>query len=116
MSSKLSLSLITAVALAAAGHVAYAASAATTDSQIDSAEAGNPHSIDYPNRVRPTHPVSNAQINAAEQDNPQSYDYANRPPLQPDGNTNAEWQSEESENPASVDYPNRSDSVGTVNP
>ncbi len=101
MSSKLSLTVLTALALAvAAGRVAHAAPMTTTD--FASAEAGNPESIDYANRMAPSHPVTNDEINAAERGNPESTDYANRPPLMLDGNARAEWQAAESGNPHSI--------------
>ena len=99
MLSKLSLSILTALALsAAAGRAANAASMWTND-QIDAAETGNPHSVDYGSRMTPSRPATNDEINAAEIGNPDSPDYASRPPLVPDGNANAEWQSSESANP-----------------
>jgi len=99
MSSKLSLSILTALALsAAAGRAANATSMRTND-QIDSAEAGNPDSLDYARRRTPSNPATNDELNAAERGNPESSDYANRPPLVPSGNATAEWQSSESANP-----------------
>jgi len=99
MSSKLSLSILTAVALsAAAGRAANARSMWTND-QIDSAEAGNPDSLDYARRRTPSNPATKDELNAAETGNPESPDYANRPPLVPSGNATAEWQSSESANP-----------------
>ena len=99
MLSKLSLSILTAVALsAAAGRAANARSMRTND-QIDSAEAGNPDSLDYARRQTPSNPATNDEINAAERGNPESPDYASRPPLTPGGDTRAEWQSSESANP-----------------
>jgi hypothetical protein len=110
MSSKLSLSVITAFALAiGASRVGHAAAMETQSSntessnaQIDAAESGNPASVDYANRPAPSQPVTNDDINAAEQGNPHSFNYANRPPLQTDGNTNAEWQESESADPDAV--------------
>ena len=102
MSSKLSLSILTAVALsAAAGRGANAASM-WTNNQIDSAEAGNPNSVDYGSRMTPSSPATNDEINGAERGNPDSPDYSSRPPLVPDGNASAEWQSSESANPHSI--------------
>jgi hypothetical protein len=99
MSSRLTLSILTAAVLSlAGGRNAYAASMWTND-QIDSAESGNPDSLDYGNRMTPSSPVTNDQINGAERGNPESPDYGTRPPLMPDGNTAAEWQSSESANP-----------------
>jgi hypothetical protein len=101
MSSKLSLSLIAALSLSVvATRVAHAAPMA--DSRIDSAEAGNPNSIDYGSRMTPSRPASNDDIDAAERGNPESPDYNSRPPLAPDANTAAEWQSLESANPHHV--------------
>ena len=101
MSSKLSLSLIAALSLSVvATRVAHAAP--MVDSQIDSAEAGNPNSIDYGSRMTPSRPASNDEINAAERGNPESPDYNRRPSPVPDGNTTAEWRSSESANPHHV--------------
>jgi hypothetical protein len=74
----------------------------TPNAQINAAETGNPHSVDYANRMSPSHSPTNDEINAAETGNPQSLDYSHRPALAPDDDTNAEWQSSESGNPDSI--------------
>jgi hypothetical protein len=103
MSSKLSLSLATALALSvAAARVSHAAPMDTTNAQIDAGESGNPDSLDYGNRTTPSQPATNDDINAAERDNPQSPDYANHPPPMTDGDTNADWQSSESADPDGI--------------
>ena len=105
MLPKLSLSLTAAIALsAAAGRTAHAAPMETASGnvQINAAETGNPHSVDYSNRTFLSHSPTNDEINAAETGNPESLDYSHRPAFPPDGNTNAEWQSSESANPDSI--------------
>jgi len=114
MLSKLSLSLTAALALSAARvGVARAASMPTstdearemahpsTNAEIDAAEAGNPHSIDYSDRVIPSRPATNDEINAVESGSPDSVD--NKDQQRPPGGENwrADWQSNESEDPDS---------------
>ena len=115
MLSKLSLSLTAALALSAArAGVARAASMPTstdearemahpsTNAEIDAAEAGNPHSIDYSNRMIPSRPATNDEINAVESGNPHSIDYSDRMiPSRPA--TNDEINAVESGSPDSVD-------------
>src|SRR6266403_400683 len=105
MFPKLSLSLVAALAISAAGGgVARADPAPSsmdeappkphspTNAEIDAAETGNPASTDYPNRTISDHSPTNAEIDAAETGNPRSPDYRNQPELTTDGNVNAEWQ------------------------
>ncbi|TMB16865.1 MAG: hypothetical protein E6J65_19875 [Deltaproteobacteria bacterium] len=114
MLSKLSLSLTAALALSAArAGVARAASMPTstdearemahpsTNAEIDAAEAGNPHSIDYSDRMIPSRPATNDEINAVESGSPDSVD--NKDQQRPPGGENwrADWQSDESEDPDS---------------
>src|ERR1700730_18291669 len=93
MFPKLSLSLVAALAISAAGGgVARAADPAP--SSMDEAPP-KPHS--------PT----NAEIDAAETGNPASPDYRNRPKLDTDGNVNAEWQRLDADTPANPNPENR---------
>ena len=92
MFPKLSLSLIAALAISAAGGGVARADA--TPSSMDEAPP-KPHS--------PT----NAEIDAAETGNPASLDYRNRPKLHTDGNVNAEWQRLDADTPANPNPDNR---------
>ena len=121
MFPKLSLSLVAALAISAAGGgVARAADPAPssmdeappkphspTNAEIDAAETGNPASTDYPNREISSHSPTNAEIDAAETGNPASPDYRNRPKLDTDGNVNAEWQRLDADTPANPNPENR---------
>jgi len=86
MLSNLSLSLGAALALSTAFGVARAAGSPTTpthgtlrlNDEINALETGNPHSVDYRNRVIPSHSPTNDEINALETGNPDSVDYPNR--------------------------------------
>jgi len=81
MLPKLSLSLTAAIALSlAAGRAAHAApmESSNSNAQIEAAETGNPHSVDYSNRTSPFHSPTNDEINAAEAEDPNSVDYPNR--------------------------------------
>jgi hypothetical protein len=113
MFPKLSLSLIAALALSAAGGgVARADPTPTsmneappkphspTNAEIDAAETGNPASTDYGNREIDSHSPANSEINAAEVGNPASPDYRNRPKLDTDGTVNAEWRRLDADTPA----------------
>jgi hypothetical protein len=120
MFPKLSLSLVAALAISAAGGGVARADAtpssmdeappkphSPTNAEIDAAETGNPASIDYPNRKISDHSPSNAEVNAAETGNPASLDYRNRPKLHTDGNVNAEWQRLDADTPANPNPDNR---------
>ncbi len=110
MLSNLSLSLGAALALSTAFGVARAAGSPTNsdarhsslNDEINALETGNPHSVDYRNRVIPSHSPTNDEINALETGNPDSVDYPNRaiPRHSP---TNDEINALETRNPHSVD-------------
>src|SRR5712671_1606932 len=111
MRSNLSLSLGAALALSTAFGVARAAGSPTNpdarphsslNDEINALETGNPHSVDYRNRVIPSHSPTNDEINALETGNPHSVDYPNRaiPRHSP---TNEEISAAETGNPHSVD-------------
>jgi hypothetical protein len=104
MFSKLSLSLAAALALSAAGGVARAAPIPTstdearalahspTNAEINAAETGNPHSVDYRNRAISSHSPTNDEINAAETGSPELGYLNDQQRLPPDDNWQAEWQ------------------------
>ena len=92
MFPKLSLSVIAALALSAAGGGVARADA--TPSSMNEAPS-KPHS--------PT----NDEIDAAETGNPRSPDYRNQPELKTDGNVNAEWQRLDADTPANPNPYNR---------
>jgi hypothetical protein len=81
MFSKLSLSLIAALALSA------------------SAGSGNPDSTDYGTRMQSRRSPSNEEINAAETGNPDSVDNRNQAAAAPSGNWQEAWQAAEFGNP-----------------
>jgi len=119
MFPKLSLSLIAALALSAAGGGVARADAtpsmnetpskphSPTNAEIDAEETGVPASTDYANRKIDSHSPTNAEIDAAETGNPESPDYRNRPKLDTDGNVNAEWQRLDADTPANPNPDNR---------
>src|ERR1700730_4316804 len=84
MFSNLGFSLAAALVLSAAAGAARAASPAntaesgahhsSTNDEINALETGNPHSVDYRNRVIPSHSPTNDEIGAAETGNPHSVD------------------------------------------
>ena len=120
MFPKLSLPVIAALALSAAGGGVARADAtpssmneapskphSPTNDEIDAAETGNPASTDYANRKISNHSPTNDEIDSAEIGNPASPDYRNRPKLDTDGNVNAEWQRLDADTPANPNPYNR---------
>ncbi len=120
MFPKLSLSVIAALALSAAGGGVARADAtpssmneappkphSPTNEEIDANETGNPASTDYANRKISNHSPTNDEIDSAEIGNPASPDYRNRPKLDTDGNVNAEWQRLDADTPANPNPDNR---------
>jgi hypothetical protein len=110
MFSNLSLSLAAALALSAPGAARTAASPtksdarprSSTNDEINALETGNPHSVEYRNRVIPSHSPTNDEINALETGNPHSVDYGNRA-IPRHSRTNDEINAGETGNPHSVD-------------
>jgi len=95
MFTKLSLSLIAAFLLSAAGGVARAA---PTAADFNAAEAGIPDSIDYANRMIDTRSSTKDELNAAQADNPESPGYKDRMGVS-SGDWRAAWQALESGHP-----------------
>jgi hypothetical protein len=117
MFSKLSLSLTAALVLSAAAGVAARATPisapesgalarSSTSGAINAAESGNPHSVDYGNRLVPRRPLTNDEINALETGNPHSVDDRNRP-IPGRSPTSDEIDAAETGNPDSVDNKDR---------
>jgi len=90
MLSKRSLALIATVALSTAAiggaradsmptstDEARAQSSSRTNDEIDALETGNPHSVDFRNRVTPRR-STNDEIDAGETGNPHSIDFGSR--------------------------------------
>jgi hypothetical protein len=115
MHTKLSISIVAALALsAAAGGVARAdqsqnssveasaPSKSPTNEQIDAEETGSPASTDYPKREISKHGATNDEVDAAEQGVPASTDYENRK-VPSGGNSNAEWRALDKGVPASTE-------------
>jgi hypothetical protein len=105
MSSKLTLSLLAALALSV-GATGVARADSKTNDEINAAEEGNQASVDYPNRTVPNKAPTDAEIDADESGVPASVDYGDRK-ISKHNPTNAEIDAAEEDNPASVDYPNR---------
>jgi hypothetical protein len=108
MQTKLSISILAALALSvAAGRVARAQTTtsdqatAPTNDEIDAEETGSPASVDYPKRTISKHKATNEEIDAAEKGAPASTDYGNRE-VKSDGNSNAEWRALDKGVPDSV--------------
>ena len=98
MLSNLSLSIVAAFLLSAAGGVARAASL-PGDVAFSAAESGNPDSTEYGTRMHSRHSPSNAEINAAETGNPDSIDNRDERVRSNGGNWQEAWQSVEFGNP-----------------
>ncbi len=99
MSARLSLSILAALAVLAAGRLARAADSSSTNEQIDAAEEGNPASVDYARRPVPQK-ATNAEIGRVEQGNPEDVDNKDAPALPRDPNWKADWEKDDSGTPA----------------
>jgi len=109
MSSKLSLSLIAALALSAAATGGARANSIptrsddssgrpkpSTNEEITDLEKDNPHSVDNRKRITSRHRTTNDEINAGETGDPNSVDYRNR--FEPHSTSNEEIGAAKSQN------------------
>ena len=89
------LSVAAALMFLTAGGVARAASIRT---DFDAAEAGNPDSVHYADRMVSGHSPTDAEINAAEARSPDNIENKDQPRF-PIGDWQAAWQAAESIDP-----------------
>ena len=98
MFSKLTLSLLAALALSASTGALHA-SGLPADAAFSAAESGNPDSTDYGTRMQSRHSPSNEEINAAETGNPDSVDNRDQVAAAASGSWQEAWQAAEFGNP-----------------